>query len=82
MGALIIESTDSANLKLISELAQKLGSTVKTITDKEIANFESNVSFKESLPGFVVKGIEKGLEDVNAGRLKSLEEVKVLMAKR
>ena len=82
MAALLIESTNPKNLKLIAELAKQLGSKVKSISDKGLLNFEFDKGMEDDLPNFVLKGIEKGLEDVKAGRVKSFEEVKEMMAKR
>jgi len=82
MAALLIESTNPKNLKLIAELAKQLGSKVKSISDEGLLNFEFDKGMKDDLPNFVLKGIEKGLEDVKAGRVKSFEEVKEMMAKR
>ena len=82
MAALLIESTNPKNLKLIAELAKQLGSKVKSISDEVLLNFEFDKGMDDNLPNFVLKGIEKGLEDVKAGRVKSFEEVKEMMAKR
>lgn len=80
MAALLIESTNPKNLKLIAELAKQLGSKVKSISDEGLLNFEFDKGMKDDLPNFVLKGIEKGLEDVKAGRVKSFEEVKKILA--
>ena len=82
MAALLIESTKPKNLKLIAELAKQLGSKVNSISDEVLLNFEFDKRMEDDLPNFVLKGIEKGLEDVKAGRVKSFEEVKEMMAKR
>ena len=80
MAALLIESTNPKNLKLIAELAKQLGSKVKSISDEGLLNFEFDKGMEDDLPNFVLKGIEKGLEDVKAGRVKSFEEVKKILA--
>ena len=82
MAALLIESTNPKNLKLIAELAKQLGSKVNSISDEVLLNFEFDKGMEDDLPNFVLKGIVKGLEDVKAGRVKSFEEVKEMMAKR
>ncbi|TKC00798.1 amidohydrolase family protein [Pedobacter cryophilus] len=82
MAALIIESTNSKNLKLIAELAKQLGSRVKSVSDEALIDFEFEKDAKDELPDFVLKGIERGLQDVKAGRVKSFEEVKEIIAKR
>ena len=80
MAALLIESTNPKNLKLIAELAKQLGSKVNSISDEVLLNFEFDKGMEDDLPSFVLKGIEKGLEDVKAGRVKSFEEVKKILA--
>ena len=82
MAALIIESTNLKNLKLIAELAKQLGSKVNSISDEVLLNFELDKGMEDDLPDFVLKGIERGLDDVKAGRVKSFEDVKEMMAKR
>ena len=53
MAALIIESTNSKNLKLIAELAKQLGSRVKSVSDKDLIDFEFESFYSLILPGTI-----------------------------
>ncbi len=53
--------------------------TIKAVLKALKVQFETQM---EELPDYVLSGIEKGLEDVKAGKTKTFEEVKKIMANR